>query len=237
MDASLNDGSPSRPSRKPLLAAVIGIAAAVLVLVAVVAVSASASLAQIRTSALTVQRDFARIEAAVDELDVGAARESAESLGSALSSIESQLDGWEWDVLSSIGVRSDDIQGARTLASTGLDLVQNALDPLLDSASDYQEAVDADGLAGLLRAVGSDSAGSAVLAAEPHVRSAQDALSGLGSFSIDELQAAADSLSSLVDRIGSAYDSLDEAARRVGSIADGIESVASAIGLDGLASQ
>jgi hypothetical protein len=152
--------------------------------------------------------------AQVQREDLGAAHASAQAAGRELSAVRTELQGWQWVLASHVPVAGDDVRCAQQSTDVAYALVQDAMLPVLDEASDLA-SVDVE--SGGLEALASGYTHLTALAGA--VSDARDVVADCKVRVASIPKAHVGELNELVARLSEVIDEADAALGTVGALA------------------
>ena len=215
--ADLGESRQEADHKHPGLKVLVGILVALILVAAAYGVTMLVSSSAAQSDGEQVQAELQRLHEAVDDVNIEAIGISAGNISQHLSSLKSNLDGWQWSIATILPGFGKDITAARSLVDTSASLADKVLVPAAQIMGDYSNEISSNGILAVFDSSLIDKVGTALTDAAPVIQSASTSLDALQPTGNEELDTA---VAELREPVNKAADLLDKYGTLVGHIND-----------------
>ena len=172
---------------------IVAIGVVIVLCLVVYGVTLGVSYARVQSCVGAIQQEEQSLRSAIDDVDIPKAHTAAENLAAHVADLKSELDGWQWSVVTVVPRYGSDVVAGRQLATVADSLMQDVVLPTASIASDYAKAVSDKGILGVFDTELATKVGSALTEAAPAITAANAALNAIQPADSDAInQAVAD---------------------------------------------
>lgn len=164
------------------------------------------SISRAQALSARIEQQSQSLQTAVEQLDLATITSSSASLSSDISTLRSELSGWQWSLAACLPRYGSDISAARQLVDVADSLAQGLLQPAVSVVNDYASSISTKGILGAFNSQLADKVGNVLTQGASLIQDANSKLATIQPVQSQEINKAIDELRTPVTKMAHLLD-------------------------------